>query len=308
VASAEDGGVLDGHRRLSRGRRRWTVIAVGALFLGAAVYLLAVQTRLGQAIEDAALRGSDQVDAELHRVALDLFHTISVSSQVAAAVIVGVIGLLRRQLWLSIAGMAVIFGGQAVTQVLKYHVLTRPDLGPVHGAFAENTLPSGHTTAAMSLLFAVLIVMPYRFRGVAMFFTLTWAVGIGAYTVVIGAHRLSDTLAADAVALIVACAASHFLARTGRIRAVVSPAAARYTLRTVFVTVAGVVGVVSLALGFAAAGGAVSARINAGPTQWYLFLGSQWLAAAGSVAAALLFWWSWHRLETKRSGDPVLSR
>ncbi|PRC44677.1 PA-phosphatase [Mycobacterium sp. ITM-2017-0098] len=284
------------------------MVAAAALFLGSAAYLLAVRTRVGQAMENAALRGADQVDAELHRVALELFHTISVSSQVAAALIVGVVGLLRRQLWLSITGMAVIFGSQTVTQVLKYHVLTRPDLDPAHGTLAENTLPSGHTTAAMSLLFAVLIVMPYRFRGIAMFFALTWAVGIGAYTVVIGAHRLSDTLAADAVALTVACAASLLLARTGRVRAVVSPSAARYTLRTVFVTVVGVVGAVSLALGFAAAIEVVSARMNARPTQWYLFLGSQWLAAAGSVAAALLFWWTWHRLETKRSGDPVLSR
>jgi hypothetical protein len=280
---------------------------VAALLLGAVVYLLAVRTGLGQALEDAALRGADQVDPEVHRVALRQFHTITVTSQVAAAVIVGLIGLLRRQLWLAVAGMTVIFGSQAVTQVLKYHLLTRPDLGPIHGAFTDNTLPSGHTTAAMSLLFATLIVMPYRFRGVAMFFTLTWAVGIGAYTVIIGAHRLSDTLAADAVALIVACGASHFLARTGRTRSVVSPGAARYTLRTVFVALVGIVGAASVLLGMIAALHAVSARINDQPTRWYLFLGSQWLAAAGSVLSALLFWWTWHRLETKRSGDPVPS-
>lgn len=297
-------GVPDDGSRLFRARRRWTVVALVALLLGAAVYLVAVQTGVGQSLEDAALRGADQVDPEVHRVALEQFHTITVTSQVAAALIVGIIGILRRQLWLAIAGMAVIFGAQALTQVLKYHLLERPDLND----FTQNTLPSGHTTAAMSLLFATLIVMPYRFRGVAMFFTLTWAVGIGAYTVIIGAHRLSDTLAADAVALIVACGASHFLARTGRIRAVASPGAARYTLRTVFVVLVGVVGAVSVALGLIAALHAVSARINARPTEWYLFLGSQWLAAAGSVLSALLFWWTWHRIETKRSGDPVLSR
>jgi membrane-associated phospholipid phosphatase len=279
---------------------------VAALVLGTVVYLLAVRTGLGQALEDAALRGADQVNPKVHRVALRQFHTITVTSQVSAAVIVGVVGLLRRQLWLALVGMAVIFGSQAVTQLLKYHLLTRPDL--IHGEHAENTLPSGHTTAAMSLLFATLIVMPYRFRGVAMFFALTWAVGIGAYTVIIGAHRLSDTLAADAVALIVACAASHFLARTGRLRAVVSPGAARYTPRTVFVALVGIVGASCLVLGMIAALHAVSARINDQPTRWYLFLGSQWLAAAGSVLSALLFWWTWHRLETKRSGDPVLSR
>ncbi|CAA0105093.1 Uncharacterised protein [Mycolicibacterium vanbaalenii] len=60
--------------------------------------------------------------------------------------------------------------------MLKYHVLSRPELVAINGAFADNTLPSGHTTAAMPLLFAALIVMSNRFRGVAMFFTHTRAV------------------------------------------------------------------------------------------------------------------------------------
>jgi membrane-associated phospholipid phosphatase len=284
------------------------VVAVAALLVGVAAYLLAVRTGLGQALEDAALRGSDQVDPDVHRVAMRQFKTITVTSQVSAAVAVGVIGLLRRQLWIALVGMAVIFGGQAVTQVLKYHLLARPDLVVGRVIHPDNTLPSGHTTAAMSLLFATLIVMPYRYRGVAMFVALTWAVGIGVYTVILGAHRLSDTLAADAVALVVACAASHFLARTGRIRAVVSPGAARYTLRTVFVTLVAILGVACLGLGMADALHAVSAHLNDRPTRWYLFLACQWLAAAGSVFSALLFWWTWHRLETKRSGDPALSR
>lgn len=299
---------LDGHDRLRRARHRWTVVLIAALLFGTVVYLLAVHTTTGQRFEDAALRGATQVDAEVRQAALDQFHTITVTSQLAAAVIVGVIGLLRRQVWLAVAGVGVILGGQAATQVLKYHVLSRPDLVSINRTFADNTLPSGHTTAAMSLLFATLIVMPHRFRGVAMFFTLTWAVGIGAYTVIIKAHRLSDTLAADAVALIVACAASHFLARSGRIRAVISPSATRYTLRTVFVVLVGAAGSASLALGVVQVLHATSAHLNDEPAEWHLFLSSQWLAAAGSVAAALLFWWTWHRLESKRRSDPVSTR
>lgn len=294
--------------RVHRARHRWTAVLIGALLFGVAVYLLAVQTPLGQRLEDAALRGAEQVDPDLRRAARSQFDTITVTSQLSAAAIVGVIGLLRRQLWLAAAGVTVILGAQGVTQVLKYYVLSRPDLASAPGVFAENTLPSGHTTAAMSLLFATLIVMPYRFRGIAMFFTLTWAVGIGAYTVIMGAHRLSDTLAADAVALVVASAASLFLARTGRIRAVVSPGAARYTLRTVFVVLVGAVGAASFALGVVQVPRAAEVRHLGRAAEWHLFLSTQWLAAAASVAAALLFWWTWHRLETKRSGDPVTSR
>ncbi|SRX78651.1 phosphatase PAP2 family protein [Mycolicibacterium parafortuitum] len=300
--------VVAGDRRLRGARFKWAAVLVFALLFGAAVYLLAVRTTTGQRLEDAALRGSDQVDPELHRVALEAFHTISVTSQLGAAFVVALIGLLRRQVLLAVAGVGVILGGQAVTQVLKYHLLTRPDLAATDGGFADNTLPSGHTTAAMCLLFATLIVMPYRFRGVAMFVTLTWAVGIGAYTVIIGAHRLSDTLAANAVALVVASTASLLLARTGRIRAVVSPEPHRYTLRTIFVVLVGVVGAASLALGVVQTVLAASAHLNDEPTAWRLFLSSQWLAAAGSIAAALLFWWTWYRLETKRRHDPVSSR
>ncbi|BBX19915.1 phosphatase PAP2 family protein [Mycolicibacterium duvalii] len=299
---------VDGDRRLRRAPYRWAaVLSVAALF-GTAVYLLAVQTTTGQRLEDAALRGANQVDPELRRVALEAFHTISVTSQLGAAAIVALIGLLRRQVWLAVAGVGVILGGQALTQVLKYRVLSRPDLAAAEGTFAENTLPSGHTTAAMCLLFATLIVMPYRFRGIAMFVTLTWAVGIGAYTVVIKAHRLSDTLAANAVALFVAAAAALLLAWTGRIRAVVSPDARRYTLRTIFVVLVAAVGTASLTLGTLQMLFAASAYVNDEPTTWRLFLASQWLAAAGSISAALLFWWTWHRLETKRRGDPAASR
>ncbi|MHA0289423.1 phosphatase PAP2 family protein [Mycobacterium sp. C3-094] len=297
-----------GDDRLRRARRQWAVVLVVALLVLVAVYLLAVQTTLGQRLEDAALRGADQVDPELHRVALRAFHTITVGSQIAATVLVAAIGLLRRQVWLAVAGVGVILGGQAVTQILKYHVLSRPDLTAIDGQFAENTLPSGHTTAAMCLLFATMIVMPYRFRGIAMFLTLTWAVGIGAYTVIIQAHRLSDTLAADAVALAVACLAALLLSRTGRIRAVVSPSPQRFVLRTVFVVAVGVIGAACLGLGGIQMLHAVAAHVDDEPTSWRLFLSSQWLAAAGSIASALLFWWTWYRLETKRRHDPVATR
>ena len=291
--------------KVRRARRRWTVIALGASLFLIAVYLLAVRTVTGQAVENAALNGAEQVDTQAFVVANRALDTITVSSLAAATLAVGIVGLLRRQATLAIAAVSVILGSQAVTQILKFLVLQRPEL--LHtGEYLANTLPSGHTTAAMSVLFATLIVMPYRFRGVAMFFALTWAVGIGAYTVIARWHRLSDTLAADAVTLVVACVAAHFLASTHRIRAVISPGAARYTLRTVFVGVIAAAGAVSLALGVVALLPPPQ-RIDTA-TQWQLFLSAQWLAAAGSICAALLFWWTWHRLETKRSGDPVRSR
>ncbi len=296
----------DTRLRLRRAQRRWTVIALCASLFFVAVYVLAVRTATGQAAENAALNGAEQVGERAFLTAEKLLSTITYSSLALATLAVGAIGLLRRQVHLAVAAMVVILGSQAVTQVLKYVVLQRPELLSTN-QYLENTLPSGHTTAAMSVLFATLIVVPYRFRGVAMFFALTWAVGIGAYTVIARWHRLSDVLSADAVTLIVACGAAHFLARTGRIRTVVSPGAARFTLRTVFVVMVGLVGTASLLLGSVSLLVALSEDID-DAVEWQLFLSAQWLAAAGSIFAALLFWWSWHRLETKRRGDPATAR
>lgn len=293
-------------RRLRHARRRWTVIAICASLFLAAVYILAVRTTTGQAVENAALNGAEQVGPRAFLAARKALSTITYTSLALATVLVGTIGLLRRQVHLAVAAMVVILGSQAVTQILKYVVLQRPELLTTD-EYLENTLPSGHTTAAMSVLFATLIVMPYRFRGVAMFFALTWAVGIGAYTVIARWHRLSDTLAADAVTLVVACVAAYFLARTGRIRAVESPGAARFTLRTVFVSAVTLIGFVSSVLGATALVAALDQDIDE-DVEWALFLSAQWLAAAGSIFAALLFWWTWHRLETKRRGDPATVR
>ena len=294
------------HRRLARAQRRWTVIAICASLFLIAVYVLAVRTTTGQAVENAALNGAEQVGERAFLAASTALSTITYSSLALATVLVGAVGLMRRQVHLAVAAMAVILGSQAATQILKYVVLQRPELLATN-EYLENTLPSGHTTAAMSVLFATLIVMPYRFRGVAMFAALTWAVSIGAYTIIARWHRLSDVLAADAVTLVVACGAAHFLARTGRIRAVVSPGAARFTLRTVFVALVVFVGTVSLALGAVSLLAALSEDIDEA-VEWELFLSAQWLAAAGSIFAALLFWWTWHRLETKRRRDPVVAR
>ena len=181
--------------------RRWLVVALGCAVVAIAVYFLAVWTVPGQELENAALRGADEAAARDQAAADESLGRITVYSLAAAVVLVTLVGLVRRRLDLALAAAGVIVAGQVVTQVLKRFVLPRPSLVPLTGHYAENSLPSGHTTIAMTVLFAALIVVPYRWRGVALFFLLSWAVGIGAYTVTAKWHRLSDTLAADAIAL-----------------------------------------------------------------------------------------------------------
>lgn len=276
--------------------RRWLVVAAVCAVALAAVYFLAVWTVPGQALENAALRGADEAAAREQDVADASLSRITVYSLAVAVVLVGVVGLLRRRWDLAAAAVGVIVAGQLVTQVLKRYLLPRPSLVPLTGHYADNSLPSGHTTIAMTVLFAALLVVPYRWRGVTLFLLLSWAVGIGAYTVTAKWHRLSDTLAADAIALGLACLASWWLARRGAVRRHDGP---RRIPRVLVVTVAALGGVVFLALGTVligaslANGYAETVRDNA----WVVYLAASSFASFGSIAAALAFLATWRRLE-----------
>ncbi|QKV73785.1 phosphatase PAP2 family protein [Amycolatopsis sp. Hca4] len=277
--------------------RRWLVVAAVCAVVLVAVYFLAVWTVPGQALENAALRGADEAAARDQAVADDNLGRITVYSLAVAVVLVGLVGLLRRRADLAFAAVGVIVAGQVVTQVLKRFVLPRPALVPLTGHYAENSLPSGHTTIAMTVLFAALLVVPYRWRGVTLFFLLSWAVGIGAYTVTAKWHRLSDTLAADAIALGLACVASWWLARRGIVRRHDGP---RRVPRVLVVTIAALGGLVFFALGSLLIGAALAGEGYAETVRgnaWVVYLAATSFASAGSIAAALVFLATWRRRE-----------
>lgn len=279
--------------------RRWQLVGVAGFVAAAAVYLLAVLTPTGQRLENAALRGADQAGAQDRTAADDGLAEITVYSLAVAVVVVAVIALLRRRLDLAVAGVGVIVAGQVITQVLKRWVLPRPELVPVTGDYAHNSLPSGHTTIAMTVLFAVLIVVPYRWRGVALFLVLSWAVGIGAYTVTAKWHRLSDTLAADGIALGVACAASWWLARRGLVQ---RHEGRSRIARSVIVGFTAAVGVATLVLSMILL---VVPIVRFGlhetitENTWVLYLSTHSLASFGSIFAALVFLATWRRVEIR---------
>lgn len=277
--------------------RRWVVVTAVSALVVVAVYLLAVQTSTGQLLENAALRGADEAGSTDRDAADNALGQITVYSLGAAVVVVGLVGVLRRRFALAVAAVGLIVAGQVITQALKRFVLPRPPLVEVTGHYAHNSLPSGHTTIAMTVLFAALLVVPYRWRGVALFFVLSWAVGIGAYTVTAKWHRLSDTVAADAVSLAVACLASLWLARRGLVRRHDGPRRIPRVLIVVFTALAG--------LGFLVLGGIligaplVSQGLAAtvADDAWVVYLAANSLASFFSIATALVFLATWRRLE-----------
>ncbi len=282
--------------------RRWLLTAGGASVVLIVSYLLAVWTARGQALENAALRGADQVDSDEFTAASEALGQITVYSLVLAVVLIGLVGLLRKRVDLAVAGVSVIVLGQVITQGLKRFVLPRPELVDVSPDFTQNSFPSGHTTIAMTVLFAIFIVVPRRWRGVAALIVLFWAIGIGAYTTTAKWHRFSDTLGADAVALICACLASWWLMRRGSVRFTTGPVRRSRAILVGLLTLwtalplvlGGILWGVPLLRGWDVAA--------PDPTQDYsVYLGAHSLAAGFSGLTALIFWRLWHRLDTTRS-------
>lgn len=278
---------------------RWALLALGSLGVLIGVYLAAVRTYTGQRLENAALRGALEVNSEEVTVADDVLATFTLTSLGVAVACLAVIGWVRGGLRLAAVAVAVVGAATVSTELLKRVILTRPVLVDAPEYLQHNSFPSGHTTVAMSVACAALLVVSWRWRTPAMVLVLAWTVGVGAYTVVARWHRLSDTLGADAIAVLMASLGALVLLRSGLVRAV--PDRERAPVRTVIVVFAVVYAVVMGAAGLLL--GIVGARQDPGSTADYnLYLAAQSLASVGSVAAILLLWSSWRRLETAATG------
>ncbi|MFZ2512618.1 MAG: phosphatase PAP2 family protein [Gordonia sp. (in: high G+C Gram-positive bacteria)] len=286
-----------GLRRVPSGAR-WAGLAAGALLVLVAVYAAAVRTYTGQRVENAALRGAYQVKADEVTAADDVLASLTVASLALAVLILAVVGWVRGGFRLAGIAVGVVVGGGVITEVLKDVVLTRPPLVDAPSHWLHNSFPSGHTTVAMCVACATLLVVSWRWRTVAMLLVTTWTVGVGAYTVIARWHRLSDTLGADAVAVLTAAVGALILARMGMVQRV--PDTARAPVRGLFVglgvayvVIVGAAGVYVGQAGIGQEPGSTDADFN-------IYVAAQSLASVGSVLAILLAWWSWYRLETRR--------
>lgn len=274
---------------------RWRALVAVGLVVLVASYAGLVLTRTGQALENAALRGADQLDARSVAEADEGLHAITLVSLGVACALVALVGLLRRSWPLAVAAVGTVVAGQVVTQSLKRFVLPRPELVEASPGYTGNSFPSGHTTIALTVLAAALLVATWRARGVVLLVVAPWAVSIGAYTLTAKWHRFSDTLGAAGVTLVVASLAALWLHRRGLVRPVdAPPRRARVVL--VVAPLAGLL-VVSGGLGTALLAMAPSLLDRSPESDWVAFLALQCLAGAGSAATVLALWWSWHRLE-----------
>ncbi len=162
-------------------------------------YRVFVRTYTGQRVDQVVFEGSSYGRGRLWQVAEPVLDVVSVPYIALVLLAAVLIATLRRR-WELAVQVAVLMGGaNLTTQVLKYWVFDRPQLGISPGS--ANALPSGHTTAAASVSAALVFVVPPRARPWAAVLGAVYTSATGVSTLIGRWHRPSDVVAAILVVL-----------------------------------------------------------------------------------------------------------
>lgn len=175
------------------------VVALAAAAATVALWKVFVGTHWGQVVEEIAYDGAVLGRNRLWTVAEPLLSVVSVTFVVLGTVLSAGVALLRRRWSLAIQVALVVVGSNVTTQLLKYSVFDRVNLGGE--SWWENSLPSGHTTVAASVSVALVLAVPRAGRPAVALFGAGYTAATGISTLVGQWHRPSDVVAALAVVL-----------------------------------------------------------------------------------------------------------
>ncbi|GAA0477031.1 hypothetical protein Ade02nite_95500 [Paractinoplanes deccanensis] len=252
------------------------VLAVAALW---ALWRAALHTSLGQRVDTAAMHGADVGHPHVVEVLDRTLNGTTLVSLVLVCLFAAAFGILRRRADLAVGAALLVLGANATTQLLKTG-LARPDLD---GTGMPNSFPSGHTAAAASVAFAVILVLPQALRGTIALVGFGYVTVIAVATVWAEWHRPSDTIGGLLVTLAWGSAAV-FLVRLWRLR---GPGVTQRPSRlaTVPLFLGGLVAAIAGAFGLAAV--AMLADI---PGRFAFLSGS---AAVAAVTAGAFLVWVW---------------
>jgi membrane-associated phospholipid phosphatase len=269
----------------TRGGRHLVAPVIVTLLAAAgvvAIYRFFVGTSLGQSLDTAAMRGADVDHPKVVAVLDRALNGTTLASLVLVCVAAAAIGVLRRRLDVAIGAALLVIGANLTTQLLKTR-LDRPNLDEFP---APNSFPSGHTTAAASVAFALIIALPHAVRGMVTLIGATYVTVIAVATVWAEWHRPSDTVAGLLVVLAWGGLVAT-LVRAGRWRRpAVSSRPTRLT--TLVLTVVGTITAVAGLIGLLAM--VLSERITPDPVSGrFAFLAGA-AAITAAVAGGFLIW------------------
>ncbi|GIE74759.1 hypothetical protein Aph02nite_07090 [Actinoplanes philippinensis] len=280
----------DSVRQHTRGRPGPTYL-VAPLLIGVsagagllATYHVFVRTISGQWLDTAAMLGTEVHHARLEELLRSILNATTLSSLVLVCVIAAAVGVVRKRVDLAIAAAVLVLAGNATTQLLK-DWLPRPTLD---GLTYPNSLPSGHTTAAASVAFALVIVVPAALRGPTALVGAGYTAAIAIGTVWARWHRPSDIIAALLVVLTWGAVAVLGVRALRARRAVAAPG--RPTrLATVPLLVTAVIGIPATVIGLLL-GKSADAMTAASPEPSRLTFVTGAAGIAAVVASAFVVW------------------
>jgi membrane-associated phospholipid phosphatase len=180
--------------------RRPLAFAAACAALATAVYLAAMHVALAQRVDLHVLEGlMHRRTPERASLATDLVHLFNPQpyAVLVAALVVGALAAGRVRTGLVVG--AAIAGANVTTQLLKPALAVQRPY-PADHYMAAAAWPSGHTTAVVSLLLGLVIVLPPRLRPpVAVLGGGLALLALGSI-VLVGAHYPSDVLGGVLVA------------------------------------------------------------------------------------------------------------
>ncbi|GGQ63900.1 phosphatase PAP2 family protein [Couchioplanes azureus] len=221
-------------------------VAVLAAAAAAFVYYVCVRTAPGQSADTLVMRGAEVHHERIEQLLRRALDATTLVSLVAVCLAAAAIGMVRRRADLAVAAAVLVLGANVTTQLLKTR-LDRPDLD---GFPAPNSFPSGHTTAAAAVAFALVLVLPFAVRGTVALAGAGYVTTIAVATVWAEWHRPSDTVAALLIVLAWGALASALVRarRTGVAGATTRP----NRTATVLFAVVGALGAAGALLGLGA--------------------------------------------------------
>ena len=188
---------------------RYLAGAVCAALAFLALYVFFVQSYSGQIVDQLAFDGAEFGSRSVTPLTIALLDLVPLISALIGLVLTLVIAAVRRNWSTLVVALGAAGAAAATTQVLKYTVLTRPDLAVA--GYADNSFPSGHTTVAAASALAVFLVASPRMRPLVGAWGSAFAVAAGLSTVANHWHRPSDVIAGLLVVAFWGCVAGTVL-------------------------------------------------------------------------------------------------